>query len=212
MTKPLETWVMLQGPPAYMAMPDLTKVPKTTIEIRSSVSSKDIHFSLIFIAGTQGRIVEADDTLIDNLYGFKKILIDLISKEKTKAYYEVDRLGCSDCIYIRKLNEQKILLQIYEPGYAEDDTVDRQSNDQPPLMYIEAIVGFKKFIWELYTAYRKLPKLSSKLQKLYGFQNKDYYIIPEIETWLENNQIPFNEYCPDDIYSDDALDTPWARV
>jgi hypothetical protein len=193
-----------QIPPA----PDMETVPETTIEVRHSVN-EDNFFSLIFIAGNQGRIVEANDTVTDNYGGLERFLGDLIS-EKPYSYIEIDRLGCQDHILIRKLDTTRVLLQIYEPV----ETYGEGSTNLNSTIFLEAIVGYRKLVWELYTSFCHLAIDTCTHGLTYKSvdQSKvDWRKIHEVHGWLGFEKQSNHHSYPDDLFGDDPLDTPWSR-
>ncbi|MFC3051516.1 hypothetical protein [Kordiimonas pumila] len=192
------------NPPTNMPLPDMGSVPKTNIEIRLSAEKKDADYAVMFVAGTQGRIVESSEELTDNIGGYELFLKALIS-DAHEAYLEVDRLGVYDCIWVRKLNTTEVLLQIYELGYGESG---REDDEFPSLMYVEAVVGYRKLVWELYTSFITLPKVAKSF-----VQNilPSPICFPEVEKWLGmEHEADWHRY-PDDIYGDEPMGTPWAR-
>ena len=190
--------------PKHLTEPDLNEIEKTTIEVRLSAEKKDAAFSLIFIAGTQGRIVEANEELTDNMGGYKQFLADLIS-DKPEAYLEVDRLYSYDCLFVQKLNDKEVLLRIFAPESGEPVSHD----DEPPMMYIETIVGYRKFVWELYTSFINLPNIAKdRLPEI----SSAYCKVPEIEKWLDMRCERDWHLYTDDIFGDELMfNSFWER-
>ena len=198
-----------QNPPEHLALPAHDTVEKTTIEVRLSVAEES-YFSLIFVAGTQARIVEANESVTDNINGIKDFIQDMIS-EKPFAYLEIDRLITWDCIYVRKLNSRELLLQIFEVGHGEPEY---DEDEMPPKMFVEAVVGYRKFVWELYTSFCKLPPMATGSGFSYypKHDNEDWCKMPEVEAWLGMVHQANWHWYPDEIFGDDPCDTPWSRI
>jgi len=198
-----------QNPPEHLKLPEPDTVEKTTIEVRLSVE-KEAYFSLIFVAGTQARIVEANESITDNIGGIKDFIQDLIS-DKPLAYLEVDRLVTWDCLYVRKLNSRELLLQIFEVGHGEPEY---DEDEMRPGMFVEAVVGYKKFIWELYTAFCMLPPMATGSAFSYypKHDNKNWCKMPEIEAWLGLVHQANWHWYEDEIFGDEPCETPWTRI
>lgn len=117
----------------------------------------------------------------------------------------MDRLSSLDSIYVRKLSDTEVLLQIFETGYGEEEYAD---DEYPPQMFVEAVVGYKRLVWEVYTSFVNLPNVAhSRLRKelMEGFH------IPNVEAWLGLKHDGNWQSHADDIFGEDQTDSPWKR-
>lgn len=120
-------------------MSELTEQP---VEIRFS-RTKSLWFDMIFIVGTQGRIVESSKAMWNILELFDW-LEGIVSGESLVAM-NVDREGEIDTVAVRHVDEQRCHLRISD--WVFDGA---EQSDEGISIFVDAIVSRRKLVWEVY--------------------------------------------------------------
>lgn len=136
-----------------------------TIEVRFA-ATKSLWFDMVFVAGRQGRVVEVADTMWDagELLRWLEAIVG-----GRLAVMECDREGIIDEVRVEPVDEGRVRLTIFEKW--QDDEV-----------YLDAVVGRRKLVWEVYYELSYIDRLLAAGNASY---RTGWWRLPEIEAWLE---------------------------
>lgn len=144
--------------------------PVAPIEVRISMT-KSLWFDLIFVVGTQGRIVETSTTEWN--IGELRTWLGGIIRQSPCPILEIDREGVIDCVEARHVDDERVHLRIFD--YFERDVI-----------YIDAVVSRKKLVWEIYY---ELKMLSKYIENFYIPQSDSgapaWLALDDVEKWLD---------------------------
>lgn len=150
-------------------MSDLKELP---IEVRFS-RSKSLWFDMIFVVGTQGRIVETSDTMWDigELYAWLRG----IAEGSPSVIMDVDREGYIDTLEVRYIDDLRCHLRISDWVYE-----GRSGSEEEPAIFVDAIVSRRKLVWEVY-----FELMAHSAEIGHRRTDKDWARLPIVEEWLE---------------------------
>ncbi|WP_321393967.1 hypothetical protein [Emcibacter sp.] len=152
---------------------------------------KTLYFDMVFVVGTQGRIVETSDTMWD--IGRLEKWLQEVAEGKPVAEMEVDREGAIDTLKVTKIDELRCHLLIYDP-IPENDAKPGDPLD----VFVDAIISRKKLVWEIYFEMQKWAQVLRDNNRHFAGESEsdpDWLKIPFVEEWLdwENCKTYFND-------------------
>lgn len=155
-----DAWVSCPPEDAMEApLPD--EVP---IEVRFA-ATKSLWFDMVFIAGRQGRLVEVADTMWDAGELLRWVAAIVAGRP---AVMECDREGVIDEVRSEPVDEDRVRL-----------TISEWQGDE---VYLDAVVGRQKLVWEIYWELANIDRL---LDRGHGDYVRGWWRLPEAEKWLD---------------------------
>lgn len=145
------------------------------VEVRFSIT-KSLWFDMVFVVGSQGRVVETSDTMwgIGELFQW----LEEITQGKDLAVLDIDREGEIDLLKARHLDDRRCHLTISDFDF---------DGEQPNFsVYVDAIVSRRKLVWEVYfelQAFRTSLAVTYREDRM--SDNPDWGRLPEVEAWLD---------------------------
>lgn len=138
---------------------------ETTIEVRFA-ATKALWFDMVFVAGRQGRVVEVADTVWDA--GELLRWLEAIVGGRSAAM-DCDREGIIDEVRAEPVDETRVRLTIFKK-WQEDE------------VYLDAVVGRRKLVWEIYYELSRVDGLLAVGDAAY---RAGWWRLPEVEAWLD---------------------------
>ncbi len=135
------------------------------IEVRFA-ATKSLWFDMVFIAGRQGRLVEVADTMWDA--GELLRWVEAIVAGRP-AVMDCDREGVIDEVRSEPVDDDRVRLTIFKK-WQEDE------------VYLDAVVGRRKLVWEVYWELADIDRL---LDRGHGDYVRGWWRLPEVEKWLD---------------------------
>lgn len=150
----------------------MSELKEQPIEVRFA-RTKSLWFDMIFVVGTQGRIVETSDTMwsIGDLFDW----LNGIASGEPFVAMNVDREGEIDTVAVRYIDDLRCHLRIsdwmYEGAEESEDEIT---------VFVDAIVSRRKLVWEVYF------ELMSHSADIGSCRTKpDWARLPIVEEWLD---------------------------
>lgn len=135
--------------------------------------TESLWFDLVFVVGTQGRVVETCDTMWH--HGHLMDWLEGIVREEACPVLKVDREGEIDRLEARHIDTERVHLVI----------ADWEDTAHP---FIDAVVSRKRLVWEVY---RELQHWSERLKQSCRYKEHiddkpGWLRLPSVESWLDS--------------------------
>lgn len=137
--------------------------PACPVEVRFSLS-KSLWFDLVFVVGTQGRVVETSDTMwhVGALLDWLRAIV----RKDARPVMDVDREGWIDRLEALHVDDDRVRLRIM-------DLFD------PSKCFVDAVVSRRKLVWEIYF------ELMAHRDAIAGGSDPDALSLLAVEAWLD---------------------------
>ena len=160
---------------------NMKEISPQIVEVRFAPPGyKTLYFDMVFVVGTQGRIVETSDTMWD--INRLETWINEIAEGKLIAEMDVDREGAIDTLRVTKIDELRCHFQIFDHFSAE-----RYQPDKPLEVFVDAIVSRKKLVWEIYFEMQKWAQILRENNRHFVGESEsdpNWLKNPLVEEWL----------------------------